>query len=79
MRYYVYSIDTGHAPNNPLLESNDLIQCKNTCDSHSIKHDASTYVVDRSKKRFEEVYVRVSSKFRQKYLETQEALAKLKQ
>lgn len=78
MRYYVYSVDTGHAPNNPIHESDDLVQCKKVCDMHSTKHDASTYVVDRLKKRFEEVYVRVSSKFTQRYLETQDALEKLK-
>jgi hypothetical protein len=78
MRYYVYSLDSGHPPNDPLHEGDDLLACQRICDANSLKHNATTYVVDREKRRFQEVYARIGGKFAEMYLENKEALEKLK-
>jgi hypothetical protein len=80
LRYYVYSIEGGYPPYNPLFENNDISTCISKCDEFNKKYDVNCYVVDRTPTTmFEEVYMRKASNFSKTYEETREQIKKLKE
>lgn len=79
-RYYVYSIEGGYSPHNPLHESDDRSECISVCSCFSVRYDVNCYVVDRNPlTMYEEIYVRTATSFSKTYSETREQIRRLKE